>query len=77
MRKFEFSKLPEYNSENEDNMNELEVGDNFLFGISVISQKQNKQVGHAITYYQVVRKWGNGIEYTPIFDYLENDYKGE
>ena len=74
MKKTQFVRMLEIAEEK--NMDNLEVGDFFLYGTSVIGQKQNKQIGDSITYYQVVDKKPKGIEYAPVFDYLERD-KGE
>ena len=76
MRKTEFNRLPEFTNETEKGTNDLNIGDNFLFGVNMIGQKQNKTIGQAISYYQVISKSEHGIEYTPIFDYMEKD-KGE
>ena len=48
----------------------------FLYGKNLINQKQEKEIGHPITYYQVIGKSMIGVEYTPIYDYMEED-KGE
>lgn len=74
MKKLEFVKMLEILEEK--NMDELELGDFFLYGINTIGQKANKVVGDSITYFTVIDKKPNGIEYTPVFDYLERD-KGE
>lgn len=76
MRKTDFMRLPEYTNENEKEMKGLNVGDNFLYGINLIGQKQNKTIGQPISYYQIISKSDTGVEYTPIFDYMEKD-KGE
>lgn len=62
--------------EEEKDMDKLNVGDDFLYGKNVIAQKANKGVGESITYYRIVSKTDNGVEYTPIFDYMEG-VKGE
>jgi hypothetical protein len=74
MRKLDFVRLPEI--EKEKDMDKFEVGERFLYGSNTIAQKTNKEVGQSITYYEVLRKTHNGIEYIPIFDYMEED-KGE
>jgi len=72
MKKAIFQKLKEI--EQEKDMNDLYVGENFLYGKSVIAQKQNKQEGQPISYYQVIEKNGeSGITYIPIYDTLEED----
>lgn len=65
----EFKRLKTF--ENEDDLNELEIGDRFLYGTSIIQQKESKGEGQPITYYEVIGKSHNGIEYTPIYDYME------
>lgn len=71
----EFSKLPEF--EDMDDMGRLEVGDKFLYGNNVKAQKQNKKMGDEICYYVVISKSDIGVEYTPVFEILDNDIKGE
>jgi hypothetical protein len=68
MNTAEFARLKEI--EDDGDMSELEVGDCFLYGKSVIAQKQNKSPGQEISYYQVVAKNGNSVEYAPVFDSL-------
>jgi hypothetical protein len=62
--------------EEEKEMNKLNVGDYFLYGKSIITQRENKKPGQPITYYEIIRKSHNNIEYAPIYDYMEKD-KGE
>jgi hypothetical protein len=69
-----FKKLKEITDEKD--MDSLNVGDCFLYGTKTIHQKGEKKVGDAITYYQIIAKKPNGVEYTPIYDYME-DNKGE
>ena len=53
-------------------MGELEVGDFFLYGKSMINQKQNKAIGQPISYYEVLEISDSGsIVYGPVFDTLE------
>ena len=73
MDQVKFKRMREITEEKE--MDKLNVGDDFLYGTNVISQK-SKSVGESITYYRVIAKNKNGIEYTPIFDYMEQT-KGE
>jgi len=54
-------------------MDKLELGDFFLYGRSVIMQKQNKQAGDSISFYQVIEKEGSSVSYAPVFDYMEED----
>lgn len=66
-------RLPEL--QDEDDITKLKIGDRFLYGRSVINQKQMEKVdGSTITYFEVLSKSQNGIEYIPIYDYME---KGE
>jgi len=74
MRKSQFLRLPEF--ETEADTSGLKIGDKFLYGRSVILQKQNKIEGQEITYYEVINKSQNGIEYGPVYDYMEKD-KGD
>ena len=72
MRQVEFQKLKDI--EEEKDMNNLEVGDYFLYGRNVIAQKQSKAPGQPISYYEVIEKTETGsISYTPVFDTLEED----
>ncbi len=54
---------------------DLKEGDLFLYGIAVIAQKDAKEVGQQITYFKVINSKTDGkmIEYTPVFDILEED----
>jgi len=74
MNLVEFQKIREI--ENEEDMSKLEIGDFFLYGRSVISQKQNKTSGE-VSYYQVVNKSGNSIEYAPVFDSIIKEEEQE
>lgn len=74
MRKTKFNKMKTI--EKEKDMNDLQVGECFLYGKNIIAQKGVKEVGEPITYYQVINKTDNGVEYSPIYDYMEKD-KGE
>jgi hypothetical protein len=74
MKRQKFTRLPEF--EDMDDTSVLEIGDCFLYGSSVRSQKQNKKDGEEVCYYQVISKSDRGIEYAPVFDILEKE-KGE
>lgn len=51
---------------------DLNVGDFFLTGSHIIQQKETKEVGHTVTYYEVISKDDNNIvSYTPRYDKLE------
>jgi hypothetical protein len=73
MKKLEFMRIPEF--EDLDDTSKLQLGDKFLYGKNVIWQKQNKKDGDEICYYEVIAKSSIGIEYTPIFDILEDKEK--
>ena len=45
----------------------------FLYGTAMIGQKDNKEVGQQITYFRVIRQEDKNIEYTEVFDVLEED----
>ena len=75
MRKTEFQRLKEIEDERE--MDDLELGDFFLYGTSVVNQKQSKDIGQPISYYQVVEKKEGSVLYSPMFDTLEEDLKEE
>lgn len=57
--------------EEEKDMNKLKIGDYFLYGENIINQLENKKEGQPITYYQVIEKRKNSVEYIPMYDYLE------
>jgi hypothetical protein len=73
MKKFDFIKMKEI--EEEKDMDQLNIGDWFLYGKSLIAQKENKIVGQAISYYEIVDvdKSHSRVEYKPVFDYMEED----
>ena len=50
--------------------NNLKIGDYFLYGSSMVNQKEAKQVGEEISYYMVLNKKNKNIEYTIKFDVL-------
>jgi hypothetical protein len=64
-----FKKLKEIEEEKE--MNDLKVGDYFLYGRAMIDQKTNKETGQPISYYKVLNKEGVTIEFGIGFDTLE------
>lgn len=47
--------------------------DFFLYGTAMISQKDTKEIGQQITYFRVIRQEKKNIEYTEVFDVLEED----
>lgn len=70
----EFQKMKEIETGREDLMDDMEVGDKFLYGKNVVAQKQNKQAGQPISYYVVVDKKGStGVVYTAVFDTLDGE----
>ena len=54
-------------------MKKLRKYDRFLYGKAMISQKESKEVGQEITYYEIIRNEGLNTEYKPIYDRLEKD----
>lgn len=73
MKESEFKKLVIIDDDNDEDMQELDVDDFFLYGKSIINQRENKKVGQSITYYQIIGKTQHGVEYIPIYDYMEKD----
>lgn len=71
MKQFIFQKLPEIT--NESQMKLLKKYDRFLYGKSMVAQKESKDVGQEITYFEVIKNEGLNIEYKPIYDKLEKD----
>jgi pyruvate-formate lyase-activating enzyme len=70
MTKYKWLRLREY----EDLVNvDLKVGDKFLYGTAMINQKDSKEIGQQIVYFEVIKAEGKNIEYTQIFDTLEED----
>lgn len=76
MRASIFKRLPIIDRDEEEKMDLLDVGEAFLFGRHMIDQRENKKAGQPISYYRVIGKSKNGVEYTPVYDYMEKD-KGE
>ena len=71
MRMMIFQRLPEIT--NESQMKGLRKYDRFLYGATMIEQKEAKDVGQEITYFEVIRNEGLNIEYKPVYDRLEKD----
>lgn len=64
-----FNQLPTFENLIGSNLN---VGDLFLTGSHIIQQKETKEVGQSVTYYEVISKDDNNIvSYTPRYDKLE------
>ncbi len=51
----------------------LRVGDYFLYGSAMRAQKDTKEQGQQITYFEVIKAEGLNIEYIQKFDILEED----
>jgi hypothetical protein len=71
MKKLMFQRMIEVEYEND--MSNLDVGDNFLMGNAVIAQKSVKEIGQPISYYKVVEKKNKSVLYEIIYDTLEED----
>lgn len=67
MKVREWNRLKETN-----NFEKLKVGDFFIMGENMLNQKETKSVGQEITYYKLLKK-GKSIEYTPVYDVLEEE----
>ena len=52
---------------------ELKKDELFLHGHAMIGQKDTKEVGQQITYFKVIKAVEKNIEYTEVFDVLEED----
>jgi len=52
---------------------ELKKDELFLNGHAMIGQKDTKEVGQQITYFKVIKAVEKNIEYTEVFDVLEED----
>lgn len=52
---------------------ELKKDELFLNGHAMIGQKDTKEIGQQITYFKVIKAEGKNIEYTEVFDVLEED----
>ena len=58
--------------ESNDSINKLEVGNVFLEGDRIISQRETKRIGNFITYYKVTNNNNKGlVSYVPITEKLE------
>ncbi len=53
----------------------LKKGEQFLYGVSMLAQKDTKKVGQQITYFEILnsKNEGKDIEYIQMFDVLEED----
>lgn len=70
MKKTKWSRIKQIE---EDDLSKLRLNDFFLTGDAIIGQLEIKVVGDQITYYKIIKKEGKNIEYTSIFDILEED----
>jgi len=52
---------------------ELKENELFLNGHAMIGQKDTKEIGQQITYFKVIKAKEKNIEYTEVFDILEED----
>ena len=52
---------------------DLVKDDIFLHGHHMVGQKDTKEIGQQIVYFKVIKAEGKNIEYTEIFDVLEED----
>lgn len=67
----EWMRLKEVEGTNTD---EIRIGELFLMGEKIIAQKDDKVIGQEITYYKLLNKKENSIEYVPIYDRLEEGF---
>ena len=69
MKKSDFLRIVRFKES--DLFKNMEVGQCFLEGESVLQQIIEKQVGDSITYYKVTGILDGTIQYVPIYDKLE------
>jgi len=72
VKKSNWIKIKKINNISNININKLRINDIFLTGQSVINQVDSKEKGEQIVYYRVVSIIENRVEYTPIYDILED-----
>jgi len=72
MKKYKWLRIKTIDEE-DNNKTKLRINDLFLEGGAVIAQLETKVIGDQITYYKIIKKGENSIEYTTIFDTLEED----
>ena len=70
MKIMKFRTLLEVDDENWNKF-KPRIGDLFLSGRNIISQKDRAKVGNNITFFKVIGIKKNGIEYIPITEKLE------
>ena len=73
MKKSKWLHLKEIDEE-EKIFKSVEMDEYFLTGDSVIRQKEIKEIGQQITYYKLIKKTKNNVEYVPIYDIIEEDF---
>jgi len=57
----------------ENDFTGLYTGELFLHGDYMIAQKGEKKMGDQISYYRVIKTDGVNIEYTTVFDVMEDE----
>lgn len=57
----------------DDDFRKLEVGDTFLMGEQMTLQVEKKKKGEEVSFFKVIKKEGNNVEYVLTFDILEED----
>jgi len=71
MKKYKWLRIKTIDEDNDKTR--LRLNDFFLEGNAVINQLETKVIGDQITYYKIIKKGERSIEYTTIFDTLEED----
>ena len=64
-------KMKVFEPENEHEIHNLKIGEYFMMGNRMNQQKELKEIGQQISFYKVVNKKDNRIEYTTVFDVLK------
>jgi hypothetical protein len=57
----------------DDDFRKLEVGDKFLMGEQMTLQVEKKKKDEEVSFFTVIRKEGNNVEYVLAFDILMED----
>jgi len=57
----------------DDDFRKLEVGDTFLMGEQMTLQVEKKKKEEEVSFFKVIRKEGNNVEYVLTFDILMED----
>lgn len=71
----EFQRIPEIEDVEEINNKRFNVGDLFLEGKSVISQKNSKEPGDIVTVYQITEMDGVSCKYFPKYLKIKKETK--